>query len=234
MPGIASTPVAPPLAADPPAAALADGQAAASRSVRRIASPPVVSPTATREAAAERAREANEAQARRSRVASLVAGGTRALNALEPQLAAEAFAQALALAPQDRAAIEGSQRARRLLGAAALVRDAREAAARGDHARAVQGYSQALANDPRNRGLAEALGVSRRSLARDESGALLAAGHEALGAGRLEQARDAFERALQIDPLDTTARRAAEQAATAILLRDAANERRLAANPTGG
>ena len=196
---------------------------------RRTAAVPA--PALTREASAERAAELAAAQATRSRVANLVAGGSRALNALEPQIAADAFAQALALAPGDPAAAEGGRRARRLLGAAALVRDAREAAARGDHARAVQGYAQALANDPRNRGLAEALTASRRSLSRDGAGTVLAAGHEALGAGRLEEARDAFERAMQLDPRDAGARRAAEQASTAILLRDAASERRLAANP---
>jgi len=166
------------------------------------------------------------AQAVRSRVSTLVAGGNRALNALEPGAAAEAFAAALALSPDDRAARDGSQRARRLQGVEALMRDAREAASRGDHGRAVQGYSQALANDPRNRGLADALATARRNLGRDATSSLLAEGHAALGAGRFEQARAAFEKALSADPLAPGARRAAEQAATAILLRDEAEVRR--------
>jgi tetratricopeptide (TPR) repeat protein len=90
----------------------------------------------------------------------------------------------------------------------------------------VQGYSQALANDPRNRGLAEALASARRNLGRDATSTLLAEGHAALGAGRFEQARAAFEKALAADPLAPGARRAAEQAATAILLRDEAEARR--------
>jgi tetratricopeptide (TPR) repeat protein len=110
------------------------------------------------------------------------------------------------------------------------MRDAREAAARGDHGRAVQGYSQALANDPRNRGLADALATARRNLGRDATSTLLAEGHAALGAGRFEQARAAFEKALAADPLAPGAKRAAEQAATAILLRDEAEARR--GNPT--
>lgn len=176
---------------------------------------------------------AMEAQSARSRVAPLVAGGNRALTALEPEMAREAFAAALALAPNDRAALEGSQRARRLAGVAALMRDAREAAARGDHARAVQGYAQALRADPRNRGLGEALAVARRSLARDAVGSVLAEGHAALGAGRLEAARDAFARALALDASAPGARLGAEQAATAIALRDQSSARRVVPTDAG-
>lgn len=174
-----------------------------------------------------------EAQTARSRVAPLVAGGNRALTALEPEMAREAFAAALALAPNDPAALEGSQRARRLAGVAALMRDAREAAARGDHARAVQGYAQALRADPRNRGLGEALAVARRSLARDAVGSVLAEGHAALGAGRLEAARDAFARALALDASAPGARLGAEQAATAIALRDQSSARRVVPTDAG-
>ena len=177
---------------------------------------------------------APSAQAIRSRVATLVAGGNRALTALEPGAAAEAFAAALVLSPEDRAALEGSQRARRLQGVAALMRDARESSARGDHARAVQGYAQSLSNDPRNRGLADALATARRNLGRDAIGALLAEGHAALGSGKFEAARAAFEKALQADPAAPGARRAAEQASTAILLRDAAASRRDELARSGG
>lgn len=189
------------------------------------ARPAVVTPAMAVGSSATPPTEASP-QAVRSRVANLVAGGNRALNALEPAAAAEAFAAALALSPDDGAAQEGSQRARRLEGVAALVRDAREASVRGDYARAVQGYSQALSNDPRNRGLSESLAAARRNVGRDAIGALLAEGHAALGAGRLVDARAAFERALAADPLAPGARRAAEQAATAILLRDEAESRR--------
>ena len=176
---------------------------------------------------------ATAAQAARSRVANLVAGGNRALNALEPEMAREAFASALTLAPNDRAALEGRQRARRLAGVAALMRDARDAASRGDHARAVQGYAQALRADPRNRGLGEALAVARRSLARDAVGSVLAEGYAALGAGRLEAARSAFARALALDPAAAGAREGAEQAATAIMLRDQPSARRIVSSDTG-
>ncbi|MCP5328015.1 MAG: hypothetical protein H7A18_09080 [Sinobacteraceae bacterium] len=177
--------------------------------------------------AEEPSAEEQAALALRTRVANLVAGGNRALIALEPSAAREAFAAALALAPNNRAAIEGSQRARRLAGVEALIHDARAAGARDDHARAVQGYAQALRADPRNRGLSEALAAVRRNLARDNVGVALAEGHAALGAGRLEAARDAFARALQLDPAAPGARHGAEQAAAAILLRDQSNARRL-------
>ncbi|MCU0759109.1 MAG: hypothetical protein MUF07_07925 [Steroidobacteraceae bacterium] len=205
-----------------PAAARVVAPAAPAAGARRAAA---ASPAGTAAAAPA----AESAQAARSRVANLVAGGNRALNALEPTIAGEAFAAALALAPDDRAALEGRQRARRLAGVAALMRDARDASARGDHARAVQGYAQALSNDPRNRGLADALATARRSLARDANGSLLAEGHAALGAGRLEAAREAFERVLAVDPSAAAARRGVEQALTAIALRDQATARRVAA-----
>ena len=198
----------------------------------RTATSDALRATAARAAAPERRAPlaaggaAEDAQARRSRVATLVAGGVRALNALEPGAAAEAFAAALAIAPDDAAARDGSQRARRLAGVAALMQDARDASQRGDHARAVQGYAQALSNDPRNRGLAEALANARRNLASDATGNLLAEGHAALGSGRLEAAQAAFERALEINPRAPGARAGILQATTAIALRDAAATRR--------
>ena len=106
------------------------------------------------------------------------------------------------------------------------MQDARDASQRGDHARAVQGYAQALSNDPRNRGLAEALANARRNLASDATGNLLAEGHAALGSGRLEAAQAAFERALEINPRAPGARAGILQATTAIALRDAAATRR--------
>ena len=198
------------------------------------ARPPTVAQTAATSPSIATAPAAAALQAVRSRVVNLVSGGNRALNALEPGAATEAFAAALALSPDDPTALEGSQRARRLQGVAALMRDAREASARGDYARAVQGYSQALSNDPRNRGLADALAAARRNVGRDATSAMLAEGHAALGAGRLEEARAAFEKALATDPLAPGARRAAEQAATAILLRDEAESRRTTSTPVAG
>ena len=70
------------------------------------------------------------------------------------------------------------------------------------------------------------LADARREFGRDAAGSLLAEGHAALGAGRLEAARDAFEKALAADPRAAGARQGAEQAAKAILLRDEAAARR--------
>jgi tetratricopeptide (TPR) repeat protein len=114
------------------------------------------------------------------------------------------------------------------------MRDARQATARGDHARALQGYAQALSNDPRNRGLVEALASARRKLGRDAAGTWLADGHAALGTGRFEDARAAFEKALAVDPQAPGARQAASQAAMAIQLRDQAEARRAATLAAAG
>ena len=188
------------------------------------ARPAVMSPAMAVGSSATPPTEASP-QAVRSRVANLVAGGNRALNALEPAAAAEAFAAALALSPDDGAAQEGSQRARRLEGVAALVRDAREASV----AAITPAPCRAIRRHCRmTRAIAGSRSPSRRppQRRRDAIGALLAEGHAALGAGRLVDARAAFERALAADPLAPGARRAAEQAATAILLRDEAESRR--------
>jgi tetratricopeptide (TPR) repeat protein len=137
--------------------------------------------------------------------------------------ATQSFAEALDFAPDNEDALEGAARARRLAGVAGLIRDAREAARRGEHARSVEGYSQALSADPANEWLAAQLAGAQLALGTDEYAVLVGRGHAAMGAGRFEAAEAAFSAAAALAP-ERVRRQAGDgirRARAAMALRDA-------------
>ena len=69
-----------------------------------------------------------------------------------------------------------------------------------DHARAVQDYSKALSLDPANREARAGLDRAHAALGEDSYAKAIGSGFAALGAGRLEDARSAFEKARSIRP----------------------------------
>lgn len=176
----------------------------------------------------ERAASADAASgaAPAGRAGQLVRDGEAALAQLDATGARASFEEALRLAPGSRRARDGLNRARRLEGVAAVARDAGDAAIRGDVARAVQGYAQAAAAVPESKAIQESLRAAQAAFGEDEYGRSLAAGYEALGAGRLEEARAAFGQAERARPGDPAGRRGMSQTLTAIRVREEAAGRR--------
>jgi hypothetical protein len=230
------TPVAPPAAAPSRAAAAPrtapPKEPAASSARGQVAvtpARPAASQVATAAPAAPNASPSGEAAsgaAPTGRAGQLVRDGEAALAQLDAAGARASFEEALRLAPGSQRARDGLARARRLEGVAAVAQDAGDAAIRGDVARAVQGYAQAAAAVPESKAIQESLRAAQAAFGDDEYGRSLAAGYEALGAGRLEEARAAFGRAERARPGDPAGRRGMSQTLTAIRLREEAAGRR--------
>ena len=126
--------------------------------------------------------------------------GNRALNAGQQDLAAQAFDLAHRIDPQDARATAGQARSRRLTGVAPLIADAQSAQAAHQYARAAQAYTQALELDPKNAQARSGLAQAQAAVGDDNYARAAGEGFAALGAGRLAEARAAFERARSIRP----------------------------------
>lgn len=133
-------------------------------------------------------------------VALQLASGERALAAGRTQVAKQAFESALRIDPTSRKARDALQRARDPDGAPPVLADAPEKGQQADPVRAVEDTSRTVAAAPN---VAEgAAGPTREHAAAAEDGYTKAvgAGAAALGAGRLAEARAAFEKALSYNP----------------------------------
>ena len=126
--------------------------------------------------------------------------GNRALNAGQQDLAAQAFDLAHRIDPQDARATAGQARSRRLSGVSPLIADAQSAQAAHQYARAAQDYTQALELDPKNAQARSGLAQAQAAVGDDNYARAAGEGFAALGAGRLAEARAAFERARSIRP----------------------------------
>ena len=126
--------------------------------------------------------------------------GNRALNAGQQDLAAQAFDLAHRIDPQDARATAGEARSRRLTGVSPLLADAQSAQAAHQYARAAQDYTQALELDPKNAQARSGLAQAQAAVGDDNYARAAGEGFAALGAGRLAEARAAFERARSIRP----------------------------------
>ena len=89
---------------------------------------------------------------------------------------------------------------RNLGGLLPLLADGENAEAAKDFARAVQDYSQALSLDPNNAKAKAGLARAHAAFGDDTYAKAVGAGFAALGAGRLDDARIAFEKARTIRP----------------------------------
>src|SRR4029077_4061617 len=126
--------------------------------------------------------------------------GNRALNAGQQELAAQAFDLAHRIDPRDPRALAGQARSRRLVGVPSLIADAQNAQTAHQYSRAAQDYSQALALDPKNAQARSGLAQAEAALGEDNYARAAGEGFAALGAGRLAEARAAFERARKLRP----------------------------------
>jgi serine/threonine protein kinase/tetratricopeptide (TPR) repeat protein len=155
---------------------------------------------AMRLAQAQELLNAVEKRAPVAQLAPQLAAGERALAAGRTQSAKQAFESAQRIDPTNRKAADGLQRIGSLEAARPLLADAASAEDAGDTARSMRDYHQALTLDPKN-GEASA-GLARAHAALGEDGYVKAVGSgvAALGAGRLDEARAAFEKARDFRP----------------------------------
>jgi tetratricopeptide (TPR) repeat protein len=126
--------------------------------------------------------------------------GNRALDAGQQDLATQAFALAHRIEPQDARATAGQAREQRLTGVQPLLADAQNALAAHQYSRAAQDYTQALQLDPKNAQARSGLAQAQAAAGDDSYARAAGEGFAALGAGRLAEARAAFERARSIQP----------------------------------
>jgi hypothetical protein len=126
--------------------------------------------------------------------------GNAALEAGQSTVAAAAFALALAIDPENAAATKGAKRAATLDAVNALVAQASNAERDGQLALAVQRYEEALKLDADARTASEGLTRVRERIAGDEFAAAMSQGLRELEAGKLAEARNAFERAGRLRP----------------------------------
>ncbi|HEX4387442.1 MAG TPA: protein kinase [Steroidobacteraceae bacterium] len=133
-------------------------------------------------------------------LASELAAGDRALAAGQQELAAQSYDLAARIDPQDARARAGQARARELTGVLPLLADAQNAAGSGNYARAIEDYTQALKIDPQNADARAGLAKTNAAYGDDAYAKAAGAGFAALGAGRLDEARAAFQRAAALRP----------------------------------
>jgi hypothetical protein len=126
--------------------------------------------------------------------------GNEALDAGQSSIAEAAFALALEIDPGNEAATRGRKRAQSLDAVNALLVQASNAERAGDMAQAAQRYDEALKLDPDTKAAQEGVTRVRGRIASDEFAAAMSLGLRELEAGKLAEARNAFERAGRLRP----------------------------------
>jgi serine/threonine protein kinase/tetratricopeptide (TPR) repeat protein len=129
-----------------------------------------------------------------------VAAGERALGTGQQEVAGQAFDMARRINPADRRAIDGQRRAQNLNAVLPLLADAQNAEAARDYARAAQDYSQALSLDLGNATAKAGQSRANAAFGDDNYARAVGSGFAALGAGRLDEAREAFVKARALKP----------------------------------
>ncbi|HWM68459.1 MAG TPA: hypothetical protein VNO35_17840 [Steroidobacteraceae bacterium] len=129
-----------------------------------------------------------------------VAAGEQALGAGQQEVAGQAFDLARRINPNDRRATDGQRRAQNLPAVLPLLADAQNAEAAHDYARAAQDYSQALSLDPGNATAKAGQARANAAFGDDNYARAVGSGFAALGAGRLDEAHEAFVKARALNP----------------------------------
>jgi tetratricopeptide (TPR) repeat protein len=162
-------------------------------------------------------------------LAAQLAAGDRALAAGQAEVARQAYESARRIDPANRRATEGLQRVRNLGGVLPLLADGENAEAAKDYARAVQDYSQALSIDPGNAKARAGLDRAHAAFGQDSYAKSVGTGFAALGAGRLDDARVAFEKARAVRPSGSEAQTGLQRVGMALSARGYASVRQRAA-----
>jgi serine/threonine protein kinase len=138
-------------------------------------------------------------------LAAQLAAGQKALAAGQEELANQAFDLARRIDPNDKRIAEGQRHTRNLNGVLPLLADGQNAESAQNFSRAAQDYSQALSIDPGNDKARAGLARANAAFGDDNYAKAVGSGFAALGAGRLDDARDAFEKARSLRPNGTEA-----------------------------
>lgn len=128
-------------------------------------------------------------------LAAQLAAGEKALADGQGEVASQAFDLARRIDPNDSRVANGQRRVRSLNGVLPLLADAENAERARNFSRAVQDYSQAASLDPTNVRAKDGLARANAAFGDDSYAKAVGAGFAALGAGRLDEAHDSFEKA---------------------------------------
>jgi serine/threonine protein kinase len=133
-------------------------------------------------------------------LADQIAAGQKALAAGQEQLANQAFDLARRIDPNDKRIAEGQRHTHNLNGVLPLLADGQNAENAQNYMRAAQDYSQALSIDAGNDKARAGLVRANAAFGDDNYAKAVGSGLAALGAGRLDDARDAFAKARSLRP----------------------------------
>ncbi len=158
-----------------------------------------------------------------------VAAGEKALVTGQQEVAGQAFELARRINPSDRRASDGQHRAQSLNAVLPLLADAQNAEVAHDYARAAQDYSQALSLDPTNGTARAGQARSNAAFGDDNYAKAVGAGFAALGAGRLDEAHEAFVKARALKPNGAEASEGLRRVGAALTARGFASMRQRAA-----
>ncbi|HEY6481899.1 MAG TPA: protein kinase [Steroidobacteraceae bacterium] len=158
-----------------------------------------------------------------------IAAGEQALGTGQPQAAGQAFALAHRIDPKDHRAAGGQHRAQSLPAVLPLLADAQNAENAREFARAAQDYSQALALDPGNESARAGQARANAAFGDDNYAKAVGSGFAALGAGRLDEAREAFVKAKALKPRGAEALEGLRRVGAALSARGLASIRQRAA-----
>jgi serine/threonine protein kinase/tetratricopeptide (TPR) repeat protein len=162
-------------------------------------------------------------------LAAQLEAGQKALAAGQRELATQAFDLARRIDPSDSRIAGGMRRVRSLSGVLPLLADGENAERARNFARAVQDYSQALSLDPADERAKQGLARANAAFGDDNYAKAVGAGFAALGAGRLNEAHESFEKARSYKPGGAEAAEGLKRVAAAVTARGYAEIRQRAA-----
>jgi tetratricopeptide (TPR) repeat protein len=129
-----------------------------------------------------------------------IAAGQKALATGQEETANQAFDLARRIDPNDKRIAEGQRHTHNLNGVLPLLADGQNAESAHNYSRAAQDYGQVLSLDPGNDKARAGLARANAAFGDDSYAKAVGSGFAALGAGRLDDARDAFEKARALRP----------------------------------
>ncbi len=139
--------------------------------------------------------------------------GLKSIAELQPDQAMTSLQQALTIKPQDPDALAAMQRAQQLPEIISKLRTAKNHELSGRYNQALAIYDEISQLDPDTTGLAQLRAAARAGQAGDDLSALISQGFSALEQGRFNQAKQAFNKALQVDANNAIAKGGLQQVA---------------------